>query len=204
MSLAPKIDEVTQVLIQEDRDSPLTWYMVENILSNPIDIVGYQILWRDRSNRLHGGAYFYVKNCIESKISTELHIEDYELSAVDFVATKTSTLRILAYYSRVIYHPTDNNVAKEDLTMSSEFIEQNYPNRAIILSGDFNKLCFKFSAKLFHLIAMINFSTRGKNILDQIKEMSIWSFRSSHNFSFPSNTAKGNLWKKQKNNKTAW
>lgn len=42
----------------------------------------------------------------------------------------------------------------------------NYPNS---LAGDFNKHCFKFSAKYFNLIKPItNLPTRGNSTLDQI------------------------------------
>lgn len=45
----------------------------------------------------------------------------------------------------------------------------NYPNSAVILAGDFNKHCFKFSAKYFNLIKPItNLPTRGNSTLDQI------------------------------------
>ena len=41
-------------------------------------------------------------------------------------------------------------------------------NCGIILLGDFNKLDFKFVAKCFQSKPIINFPTRGLNILDQI------------------------------------
>jgi hypothetical protein len=44
----------------------------------------------------------------------------------------------------------------------------NYPNSAVILAGDFNKLSFKFSAKYFHLKSITNLPTRGNSTLDQI------------------------------------
>jgi hypothetical protein len=49
-----------------------------------------------------------------------------------------------------------------------EYFEANYTNCGIILLGDFNKLDFKFVAKCFQLKTIINFPTRGLNILDQI------------------------------------
>ena len=44
----------------------------------------------------------------------------------------------------------------------------NYPNSAVILADDFNKLCFKCSAKYFHLKSITNLPTKGNSTLDQI------------------------------------
>ena len=57
---------------------------------------------------------------------------------------------------------------KDHLKLSLEIIETRYPNSGIILAGDFNKLDFKSTGKLFNLKPTINFPTRGANTLDQI------------------------------------
>ena len=54
------------------------------------------------------------------------------------------------------------------LRTSMEYFEANYTNCGIILLGDFNKLDFKFVAKCFQLKPIINFPTRGLNILDHV------------------------------------
>ena len=54
------------------------------------------------------------------------------------------------------------------LRTSMGYFEANYTNCGIILLGDFNKLDFKFVAKCFQLKPIINFPTRGLNILDQV------------------------------------
>jgi hypothetical protein len=47
-------------------------------------------------------------------------------------------------------------------------LETKFPNSGIILSGDFNKLNVHLLKKGFKLRQIINFPTRGNNILDLI------------------------------------
>ena len=77
MSLAPKIDEIALTITQQDIDIVFiteTW-LRQSIPNDPINIKGYQLFRRDRTNRLHGG----VKDSIESKILTDLHNDDHEV-----------------------------------------------------------------------------------------------------------------------------
>ena len=171
MSLAPKIDEIALTITQQDIDIVFiteTW-LRQSIPNDPINIKGYQLFRRDRTNRLHGGVCLYVKNSIESKILTDLY-NDYHEVLWCLLRPKRLPRGFSHIIAAVVYHPPDaNNISmKEYLKNSLEFIESNYPNSAIILGGDFNKLCFKSPAKLFHLKPIINFPTRGNNILDQI------------------------------------
>ena len=81
MSLAPKIDEIALTITQQDIDIVFiteTW-LRQSIPNDPINIKGYQLFRRDRTNRLHGGVCLYVKNSIESKILTDLYNDDHEV-----------------------------------------------------------------------------------------------------------------------------
>jgi hypothetical protein len=57
MSLAPKIDEIALTITQQDIDIVFiteTW-LRQSIPNDPINIKGYQLFRRDRTNRLYGG-----------------------------------------------------------------------------------------------------------------------------------------------------
>ena len=66
MSLAPKnakIDEIALTITQQDIDIVFiteTW-LRQSIPNDPINIKGYQLFRRDRTNRLHGGILFVRK-----------------------------------------------------------------------------------------------------------------------------------------------
>ena len=101
MSLAPKIEEIALTITQQDIDIVFitkTW-LRQSIPNDPINIKGYQLFRRDRTNRLHGGVCLYVKNCIESKILTDLYNDDHEVLWYVPIATKTPASRILTYHS---------------------------------------------------------------------------------------------------------
>ena len=70
----------------------------------------------------------------------------------------------------VIYHPPDVNceTVREYIQSSLEHIESSFPRSAIIIAGDFNKLDLRSIVKVFQLKPVIDFPTRGANILDQI------------------------------------
>jgi exonuclease III len=67
MSLAPKIDEIALTITQQDIDIVFiteTW-LRQSIPNDPINIKGYQLFRRDRTNRLHGGVCLYVKTVLK-------------------------------------------------------------------------------------------------------------------------------------------
>ena len=70
----------------------------------------------------------------------------------------------------VVYHPPDADCSamKEYIRVSLEKVESSFPNSAMILAGDFNKLDLKPTAKAFQLKPTIKFPTRGGNTLDQM------------------------------------
>ena len=67
MSLAPKIDEVREVVQQENYDLVClveTW-LQDHIHDNVVHVPWYNLIRRDRSGRIHGGVCIYVKDTIQ-------------------------------------------------------------------------------------------------------------------------------------------
>ena len=171
MSLTPKIDEVAFAIKQNQCDIAAiteTW-LKESIPDVSVNIEGYQLFRKDRKNKEHGGVCLYVINHIQCKILAYPYNGDYEV-----LWALLRPKRLPRGYSSIIvgvlYHPpnADNNEMLHYLRTSMEYFEANYTNCGIILLGDFNKLDFKFVAKCFQLKPIINFPTRGLNILDQV------------------------------------
>ena len=171
MSLAPKIDEIAISHISNNIDVALfseSW-LKESIPDDAINITGYQLLRRDRQHKSHGGVCLYIKKTIPYVRVTELESDHHEVLWVAL-----SPRRLPREYSNiiiaVIYHPPDANceTMREYIQSSLEHIESSFPNSAVIIAGDFNKLDLRSTVKVFQLKPVIDFLTRGANILDQI------------------------------------
>ena len=57
---------------------------------------------------------------------------------------------------------------RDYIQSSLEHIESSFPSTVVIIAGNFNKLDLRSTVKVFKLKPVIDFSTRGANILDQI------------------------------------
>ena len=113
MSLAPKIDEITYTLNSTNTDIAFfseTW-LKATVPDDPIEISGYQMFRRDRTNRAHGGVCLYGKNSVQCKILPDLHSDDHEVLWVEPTRLPRGFSNIIA---AVIYHPPEaDNAAKE-------------------------------------------------------------------------------------------
>ena len=81
MSLAPKIDEVREVVQQENYDLVClveTW-LQDHIHDNVVHLPGCNLIRRDRSERIHGGVCIYVKGTIQSSRLDELSDDSFEV-----------------------------------------------------------------------------------------------------------------------------
>ena len=69
-----------------------------------------------------------------------------------------------------VYHPTnaENSEMLNYLIECLSFIESNYSNCGIIILGDFNRLNIIRLKNNFNLKQIVNFPTRGQNILDLV------------------------------------
>ena len=81
MSLAPKVDEVREVVQQENYDLVClveTW-LQDHIDDNVVHVPGYNLIRRDRSERIHGGVCIYVKDTIQFSRLDELSDDSFEV-----------------------------------------------------------------------------------------------------------------------------
>ena len=106
MSLAPKIDEIREVINHAYLDFVCiteTW-LREHIADNIIAISGFNVIRRDRVAGLHGGVCMYVKDSIKFKVLDEYMHPNFEV-----LWTQISPQRLPRGISSIVigtvYHP---------------------------------------------------------------------------------------------------
>ena len=147
MSLAPKIDEVAEFVLRNDIDLA---FVTETWLKDRVDdiVVGisvYSILRRDRHVIEHGGVCLYIKDGYRDfKSLNALNCcEEHELFRV-YLRPKRLPRGFSCIVAAVVYHPTpspaNDNCILEHLLSSLTLAESMYPNCALVVCGDFNRL----------------------------------------------------------------
>ena len=171
MSLVPKIDEVVEVIQCTHYDFICfveTW-LQPHIHDNVVTLGGYNIVRRDRINKLHGGVCIYIKDSIRYTAINELADTSFEVLWVHL-----HLRRLPRGFSNlvvgVVYHPprSDNAAMLDYLSNCLSYIESHFPNSGLILLGDFNKLNITRLCSSYNLKQIVKFATRGSNTLDLI------------------------------------
>ncbi len=173
MSLMPKIDEIAHTIdiIKPDIVAFTETWLNEHVPDELVNINGYQLFRRDRTKRPHGGVCLYVKTSIQCMVLSDFHNAVHETLWVNLRPN-----RLPRVFSNVVvgvvYQPPDaHDVSMKDhLGLSLESVESKCPNSAI-MTGDFNKSLLPIiqtTARTHQLKPLVEFPTRGENILDQI------------------------------------
>ena len=137
------------------------------ITINIVSLPGYNLIRRDRRERIQGGVCVYIRNTINFNILHDLFSNEFEALWLDLRLT-----RLPRGVSNIIlcnlYHPpgADDELMINYLFESIVTVETKFPNGGIIISGDFNKLNVRSLKNSFNLRQIINFPTRGNNTLD--------------------------------------
>ena len=175
MSLAPKIDEVHEFIHRSKAGLVFiteTW-LKSSIQDSVIDISGYTVLRKDRSLDNHGGVCIYLKDDAFKYNRLD------ELSCCDDHETLWVQLRpprrprgFSSLIAAVIYHPfwtkPENDLMRDHLFKSLSLAESKFPNCALIVAGDFNRLDVKSIQRHFRLKQIVKKPTRKNAILDLV------------------------------------
>ncbi|CAL4163585.1 unnamed protein product [Meganyctiphanes norvegica] len=108
-----------------------TW--LDNLITNDINIKGYQVFRGDRKGRRGGGTAIYLNEDFEANILLEASVEKCEMIAI-FIE-KLNTINI------VIYRPPDTKLSIFTSIvdkMNNLLSNMNAPEPTVILTGDFN------------------------------------------------------------------
>ena len=171
MSLVPKIDEVVEVIQCTHYDFICfveTW-LQPHIHDNVVALGGYNIVRRDRINKLHGGVCIYIKDSIHYTAINELADTSFEAIWVHL-----HLRRLPRGFSNlvvgVVYHPprSDDVAMLDYLSNCLSYIESHCLNSGLILLGDFNKLNITRLCSSYNLKQIVKFTMRGSNTHDLI------------------------------------
>ena len=134
-------------------------------MDSVIDIPGYTVLRKDRISDNHGGVCLYLRN--DYSMCTELQnlacCSNHEI-----LWLKLRPKHLPRDYSgliiAVVYHPHlfefKNSLMRDHLFQSLRIAESNYPNCALILAGDLNRLDVTSIKRHFNLYQVVKKAKR--------------------------------------------
>ena len=132
MSLVPKMDELEHAIREYSADIA---FITESWLKNSvpdevIEIGGYRVFRRDRTEKEHGGVCIYTKSCYVANVISDIPNED----GCEVLWVKVNPRRLPRGFSAlvlgVLYHPPSANKTTmlQYLQSSLELLEIKYPN----------------------------------------------------------------------------
>ena len=175
MSLAPKIVEVEEFVARNKVSLAFiteTW-LKSTVMDSVVDIPGYSIIRKDRSSEEHGGMCLYIKDgCFKYKQLNDISCcADHEVLWVQLTPSRLPR-GFSSIVAAVVYHPhwtlLENNSMRDHLFQSLALFELKYPNSALIVAGDFNRLDITSIKKHFRLKQIVKKPTRKNAILDLV------------------------------------
>ena len=175
MSLAPKIVEMEEFVARNKVSLAFiteTW-LKSTVMDSVVDIPGYSIIRKDRSSEEHGGVCLYIKDgCFKYKQLNDISCcADHEVLWVQLTPSRLPR-GFSSIVAAVVYHPhwtlPENNSMRDHLFQSLALVESKYPNSALIVAGDFNRLDITSIKKHFRLKQIVKKPTRKNAILDLV------------------------------------
>ena len=162
MSLVPKIDEVVEVIQCTHYDFICfveTWLQL-HIHDNVVTLGGYNIVRRDRVNKLHEGVCIYIKDSIHYTAINELPDTFFEALWVHLYLRRLPRGFSNLVVGVVYQTPRSDNAAMVDyLSNCLSYIESDFPNSGLILLRDFNKLSITRLCSSYNLKQIVKFAT---------------------------------------------
>ena len=147
-----------------------TWSK-SSVCDSVIDIPGYSVLQKDRSNESHGGICLYLKDANYKRLDDLSCCNDHEVLWVK-LRPKRLPRGFSSLIAGVVYHShwtaTYNNCIRDHLFQSLLLAESRFRNCALIVAGDFNRLDVKSIQRHFRLKQIVKKPTRKNAILDLV------------------------------------
>ena len=174
MSLAPKLDDVAEAIINANLDIACITgiWLRDYIDDNVVSIPGYNLVRRDRMDIPHGGVCTYIKKGLNYTVLYDLY--DDKIEAI-WLQLRPSRLPrgISCIIVDNVYHPqTDKGVSDSEildyLYNSMSTIESRFLNSGVLTTGDFNRLDTSRFKNAFKLKQIVKFPTRGNQTLDLV------------------------------------
>ena len=168
-SLKSKLDELAIVLSNEAPELVClteTWLSSE-IESNLVNIKGFTLVRNDRHGKRGGGTAIYVR---DDFVFDALNSQGYfnleaEGTLIDFPLLR---LIILCLYIPPHLKPTSLETIEDDINRLLDDHLAKFPNRDIIILGDFNKFDVRLLETDLSLADIVKKPTRGASTLDHV------------------------------------
>ena len=171
MSLVPKMTEVSELILRNEVSLAFiteSW-LKSSVCDSLIDIPGYSVLRKDRSNESHGGICLYLKDANYKRLDDLSCCNDHEVLWVK-LRPKRLPRGFSSLIAGVVYHPhwtaTENDCMRDHLFQSLLLAESRFPNCALIVAGDFNRLDVKSIQRHSRLKQIVKKPNRKNAILD--------------------------------------
>ena len=166
-SLRPKVDELSVIAANLKVDIIC---LTETWLTNEIDdclmnIPGYSIVRNDRRCRRGGGTTIYIRNGLCFSVVPVDLISEIEGTFIDLPSIN---LGMFCLYIPPHLRAEVNKLTLTNIKDAMEDFMGKYPQREVIVLGDFNDFNVEALCRDFNLMDIIREPTRGKNILDRI------------------------------------
>ena len=146
-------------------------WLKPSVCDSVIDIPGYSVLRKDRGSESHGGICLYLKDTNYKRLDELSCCQDHEILWVKLRPKRLP--RGFSYLiAGVVYHPhwtaTENDCMRDHLFQSLLLAESRFPNCALIVAGDFNRLDVTSIQRHFRLKQIVKKPTRKNAILDLV------------------------------------
>lgn len=172
-SLGNKMDEVNIVFQQENVDVGViteSWFNPKKKDISQMNITGYTLFSKSRTDRTGGGVAIYVKNSIPCR-SLDVDVPDeLECTWIEIrphrLPRGVSAITICAVY--IVTDSPLQPLLEDHLLDSIDQIRTSYPEMAFCIMGDFNRMNIDSILRGNKLKQIVTFPTRGNATLDLI------------------------------------
>ena len=175
MSLSPNIDEPRCSVDTHKPDLVSlteTWVYDDKECGNHPHIPGFNLLLKNRTSGVHGGAGLYINNSIKYKALTDFYHPEFEGLWAHLRPTRLPMGYPCIVFGTVYhtYHPAgaSDGAMLDYLATSLTTIEGRYPGCGILITGDFNRLNITCFLAQFKLKQLVRVPTRIERTLDLI------------------------------------
>ena len=172
-SVRAKLDELTAQLLTVHMDIAIitqSW-LHDLIDSNILTIPGYNIVRRDRCNRIGGGVCAFVSSEIPFKRRSDLESPEHECLWL-WLRPHRLPRPLSGIICGVVYFPEAPAQVQRDRTMyiieTLDSVKTSYPDCGVVLLGDFNTQVISDMLANHNLKQVVTRPTRGNSILDLI------------------------------------
>ena len=173
MSLAPKMDEVTEFILRHNTSLAFITEtrLKDSVSDSVVQIPGFAVVRKDRKVIDHRGVCAYIQegNCRYKQLKDLDCCEDHE-SLWLYLTPNRLPRGFSCIIAGVIYHPpkADWPLLRNHLFRSLALTEARYPNCGLLVTGDFNPLNIDGLLNHFRLKQIVKVPTRKKATLDFI------------------------------------